>query len=179
MMKFQRVTHQDKIMFLNSKEFFFNCFSNKAYHTKEKKINRTIVRRVPIIFLMLSYLFITNNLAKADIKFNGICGSYDYNLDISSNRYFGGQCVNGRVMVYHDISTDRIRYIYSDPLTSNWLDLYDHNNRVLASFDMTQNGGYVRYVGENASLTYVLAGSFIGFTILFFSSFIFIEVAKK
>lgn len=79
----------------------------------------------------------------------------------------------------HDISTDRIRYIYADPLTSIWIDMYDHNNRVTASFNSTENDGYVRYVGENASLTYVLAGSFIGFTILFFSSFIFIEVAKK
>ena len=176
---FYKLTTSKKELKITIKEFFFNFFLNYFLHTKEKKINRTIVRKLPIIFLILICLFVIDKPIKADIEFNGICGSYDYKLNISSNRYYGGQCVDGRVMVYHDISTDRIRYIYSDPLTSNFLDLYDHNNRVLASFDTTENDGYIRYVGENASLTYVLAGSFIGFTILFFSSFIFIEVAKK
>lgn len=163
-----------------SKELFFNCFFIQDHNIEEKKIKRTIVRRFQSLFLMLFFLLFLVSNSNANIQFNGICGSYSYKLDIPTNKYFGGQCVNDRVIVYNDKGTDEIQAIYADPLTSEYFDIYDPQNfKVLKSFDSTLNDSSISYVGENGGLTYVLAGSFIGFTILFFSSFIFIEVAKK
>ncbi|MCH9814776.1 MAG: hypothetical protein K0U47_12640 [Epsilonproteobacteria bacterium] len=143
------------------------------------KSSRQPLGRQSVVLLLCFLIYLPVTL-HADIAFQGTCGSYSYKLEIPTNRYFGGQCIGNRLYVYNDANRDEIKGIYTDPPTSTYIDIYDLQNfRVDNSFDATQNDGYVRYVGEFASLTYVLAGSFIGFTILFFSTFLFIEVAKK
>ncbi len=101
---------------------------------------------------------------KADIVFSGDCGSYKYDLNITNNRYFGGQCVEDRLIVYFNgASTDYIRYIYVDPQTSTWLDLYRMSDgRVYRSF--AYNLGDVEFIGSpNLRLLYGFGGLLLGF----------------
>ncbi len=157
-----------------NKGTFFNSIFEK--NRLKKSSRQTIVRQV---FLIL-FCFLVISPLHADIQFNGTCGSYAYKLNIPTNKFYGSMCKNGGLIVYNNKNTDEIQNIYADPSVSEWIDIYDAQNyKVLNSFDSSLNEGYVKYVGENGGLTYVLAGSFIGFTILFFSSFLFIEVAKK
>ena len=71
----------------------------------------------------------------SDIIYKGICGSYDYNLTIKSNKYFGAFCDGNRLLVYEDKSRDYIRAIYTDP-TDNSFDIYSiYTGRVYKSFN--------------------------------------------
>ena len=130
---------------------------------------------------MITFLLLAGSaFAKADIVFKGVCGSYSYDLNIPSNKYYGGHCKDNVLVAYMDARTDYIRGIYSDPLVSDTIDTYSlSTGRVYHSLDWTQNDGKIEFIGVYGGLIYVLAGSFIGFTILFFTTFIFIEVAKK
>ncbi len=143
----------------------------------EKSSRQAIVRQLMLMTLIMIGI---SSPVKSDIVFDGVCGSYSYNLNIPTNKYFGGQCINGLVLVYNDKSTDEIQSIYADPQASTTLDIYDPQNfKVLKTFDYVANDSSIIYVGTYGGLIWVLAGSFIGFTILFFSTYIFIEVAKK
>ena len=112
------------------------------------------------IFLIL----VTGVSLYADILFNGQCGSYHYNLNISSNVYYGAFCHNDSLFVYEDKRTDNIRAIYTDP-TDLSFDIYDFSDgRVKKTFQF--NEGDIVFVGDSTYI-YRLLALITGFTVLF------------
>ena len=125
------------------------------------KLKALILYFVIVIFLLIG---LSVN-ASADIEYTGKCGNLSYKLDIPTNRYFGAQCVNDRLMIYNDKQRDEIQAVYADPLTSTWLDVYDPQTyRVLSSFDSTANNGFIVFSSDiYTGFLYGLAGLLCGF----------------
>ncbi len=115
--------------------------------------------------IVIAILIGFSSEASANIKFVGKCGNLSYKLDVPTNKFFGGQCVNDRVMVYNDKNTDEIQAIYADPLISSSFDVYDPQNyKVLKSFDSTVNNGYILFSSDlHTSFLYGLSGVLCGF----------------
>ncbi len=120
-----------------------------------------------MLFLILSTFFYLLPVSLcADIIYKGVCGSYSYDLNISSNKYYGAFCDSGKLRVYWEKSgTDQILSLYTDP-TYNSFDLYDYRNYVRKSIDYPD--GAIKNIGDPSfHLLAGLAGLFVGFSFLY------------
>jgi hypothetical protein len=125
-----------------------------------------ILRRV---FLVVFITFLTSFLPvslSADIIYKGVCGSYQYDLNISSNKFYGAFCSSGSLQVYWQKSgTDQILTLYTDP-TYNSFDLYDYKHNVKKSFDY-DDGQIVNIGSPYTYFLFGLAGLLIGLSFLY------------
>ncbi len=113
------------------------------------------------------FILIFPALLNADIIFKGNCGSYFYDLNIPHSRYYGAMCDGSKLLVYYDISVDRILSIYCN-LNNSSCYTFDFTGRVFSSFNSTLNGSKVVYTGgSEIELLHGLAGLFIGFSFLY------------
>lgn len=128
------------------------------------------MRRLQGIFKksFLSYILASCLLSPAlfaDIIYKGVCGSYSYDLNVSSNKYYGAFCAGDTLKVYWDASSDQILSLYTDP-TYNSFDLYNYKNYVKKSFDYPD--GAIKNIGDPSfHLLAGLAGLFIGLSFLY------------
>ena len=103
----------------------------------------------------------------ADILYKGVCGSYAYDLNLSSNRYYGAFCDSKRLLVYQVKSgADYVRALYTDP-TYNSFDVISLNTgRVYKSIDYPADA--VKNIGEPSyHFLSGLAGLLIGLAFLY------------
>jgi hypothetical protein len=147
------------------------------FFTCEKSIRQPIGRQL----LLMITIMITTSQLEADIKFKGICNSYQIDVDITSNRYTDLYCFSQSMLVW---DTEKRVYKMVKPIsggvyTGMSVQTQNTNGSLKEEKWLSVDKNKIKYVGKNAGLTMVLAGSFIGFTILFFTSFLFIEVVKK
>ena len=114
-----------------------------------------------LLFLLFSPL-----LLFSDIQYKGVCGSYSYDLNISSNKFYGAFC-NGEFLRVYQVrnGTDRILSLYTDP-TYNSFDLYASNGNVVKSFDYNE-GDIVNIGSPSFHLLSGFAGLFLGFSFLY------------
>ncbi len=144
----------------------------------EKSSRQTIVRQ----FIMITMFFLMMPTSgKSDIAFNGICNSYQIDVDISSSRYTDLYCFSQGMLVWDTQSRvyKMVKPISGGVYTGISIQTENSDGSLKEEKWLSVDKEKIQYVGTNAGLTMVLAGSFIGFTILFFSVFVFIEVAKK
>jgi hypothetical protein len=120
-----------------------------------------------MIKFLLFFFFISPPLF-SDITFKGICGSYDYSLDIPSSKYYGGFCKDNGLFVYYDASkTDYIRGVYADPQVSTSIDIYSiSTGRKYKTLQYHE--GDIKFIGNpSTQFLYGLAGLLCGLSLLY------------
>lgn len=132
-------------------------------------VKRSATGVLTMFFRLLMFFVLLNPAAIfANINYHGVCGQLSYELNISSSRFTGGMCVDDRVLVYDDSSTDYVRFLYCDPQMFDTCDIMNYQTgATIANFNHAKK---VKYAPDDyVQLLYGLAGIFAGY--VFFVAF--------